>query len=205
MLSAFCIAAPTRPLPRLFPAVCASTPRSPVGSALALFNDCAGGDSSRYIFGETVGWYGGRSSDCLIDHLHRHSITPRLTFVKRGCLANQCHKRGATHCCVTVFILPPSRRGSRSACRWTCYVVRLGSIALHVRWYEIVHPVASTGRAGYHMVCCERQRMRRVTTPVEGRAAIVAGRSRSFGAVTQDGAVAVVEPRILTHFRQSPP
>ena len=79
-------------------------------------------------------------------------------------------------------------------------MVRLGAVALHVRWNEIVHPVASTGGARYHMVCGERQRMRSVTTPVERFAAIIAWRSSTFGAFAQDGAVAVVESGILAHY-----
>lgn len=204
MVSAFCIAAPTRPLPRLFPAVCASTPRSPSGYAHALFNDCAGRFKSVHLRGDGRAWHDNEASN-VCRPSSRHSITPRLTFVKRGAMANQNHKRGAAHCCATVIILPPSRRSSRSACRRTCYMVRLGAITLHVRRNEIVHPVASASRARYHMVCGERQRMRRIATPVERFAAIIAGRSRTLGAFSQDGAVAVVEASILTHIRQSPP
>ena len=84
-------------------------------------------------------------------------------------------------------------------------MVGLGAVALHVRGNEIVHPVASTGSARYHMVCGERQWMRRVAAPVEWFAAIIAGSSRTLGAFAQDGAVAMVESSILTHIRQSPP
>ena len=79
-------------------------------------------------------------------------------------------------------------------------MVRLGAVALHVRRNEIVHPVASASGTRYHMVCGERQRMRGVTTPVERCAAIIAGRSRTFGALAEDGAVAMVESGILAHY-----
>lgn len=83
MVSAFCIAAPTRPLPRLFPAVCASTPTVARGYVLALFSDCAGRSQS-VRFRETVGlaW---RTKRILSNRPSpRYSITPHLTFVKRG-------------------------------------------------------------------------------------------------------------------------
>lgn len=203
MVSAFFIAAPTRPLPRLFPAVCASTPRSPNGYAHALFNDRAGRFRSVHSRGDGRAWHDNEASN-VCRPSPRHSITPRLTFVKRGA-GNQNHKRVAAHCCATVIILPPSRRSSRSACRGACDMVRLGAVALHVRWNEIVHPVASASSARYHMVCGERQRMRRIAAPVEGFAAIIAWRSRTLGTFAEDGAVVMVESRILTHFRQSPP
>lgn len=83
MVSAFCIAAPTRPLPRLFPAVCASTPRSPSGYAHALFNDCAGRFKSVHLWGDCRTWHDNEASNvCRPSPIH--SITPRLTFVKRG-------------------------------------------------------------------------------------------------------------------------
>lgn len=84
MVSAFCIAAPTRPLPRLFPAVCASTPRSPAGNAPHCLTTVLGG-SSQYICVETVG-FGMVDETALIIYRPspKHSITPRLIFVKRG-------------------------------------------------------------------------------------------------------------------------
>lgn len=197
MVSDFCIAAPTRPLPRLFSAVCASTPRSPNGYAHALFNDRAGRFRSVHSRGDGRAWHDNEASN-VCRPSPRHSITPRLTFVKRGA-GNQDHKKRAAHCCATVIILPPSRRSSRSACRRTCNMVGLGAVALHVRGNEIVHPVASASGARYHMVCGERQRMRRITAPIERFAAIIAGSSRTLGAFAQDGAVAMVKSRILAH------
>lgn len=85
MVSAFCIAAPTRPLPRLFPAVCASTPRSPAGNALHCLTTVPGG-SSQYIFGETVGLGMAEEAPIVYRPSPRHSITPRLAFVKTGCV-----------------------------------------------------------------------------------------------------------------------
>lgn len=82
-MSAFCIAAPTRPLPRLFPAVCASTPRSPSGYALHCLTTVPGG-SSQYILRETVGFWQVNEASIVYRPSPRHSITPRLTFVKRG-------------------------------------------------------------------------------------------------------------------------
>ena len=117
-----------------------------------------------------------------------------------GCCANQNHKRGTTHCCIAVSILPPSRGGACSACRRTCYVVRFRPIALHVGGHEIVHAVAAASCPRYHMVCGKRQRVRGVATPIEGCSTIVARRSRPFGALAEDGAVAVVESRILAHY-----
>ena len=78
-------------------------------------------------------------------------------------------------------------------------MVRFRPIALHVGGYEIVHAVASASGTRYHMVCGECQRMRGVTTPIEWCAAIIAWRSSPFGALTEDGAIAVVEPGILAH------
>lgn len=62
--------------------LCAPRPHSRLWVCPALFNDCAG-RSSHYIFGETVGfWQAERSFVCRPSP--RHSITPRLTFVKRS-------------------------------------------------------------------------------------------------------------------------
>lgn len=82
-MSAFCIAAPTRPPPRLFPAVCASTPLSPSGYALHCLTTMPGG-SSQYILRETVGFGMVNEGLTVYQPSSRHSITPRLTFVKRG-------------------------------------------------------------------------------------------------------------------------
>lgn len=78
-------------------------------------------------------------------------------------------------------------------------MIRFGAVALHVRRDEIVHPIASSGRTRYHMIRGERQRMRRITTPIERFAAIIAGRSGPLRTLAQDGPVAMVESRILTH------
>lgn len=190
MVSAFCIAAPTRPLPRLFPAVCASTLRLPAGNALHCLTTVLWRFKSVHFWG--VGMVGEVPIVCRPSPVD--SITPRLAFVKRGAC-----KPESQHCCATVFILPSSRRSSRSACHWTCYMVRLGAVAPHVRRNEIVHPVASASGTRYHMVRGERQRMRGIATPVERFAAIIAGCSSPFGAFAQDGAIPMVESRILTH------
>ena len=178
-------------------AVCASTPRSPSGYALHCLTTVRG-DSSQYVFWEAVDiWHGNKGFRFLT--ASPDSITPHLTFVKWG-VCNQNHKRGTTHCCIAVSILPSSRGCARSACRRTCYVVRLRPVALHVCWHEIGHSVAAACSAWYHMVCGERQRVRCVAAPIEWCAAIVAWRSSPFGALAEDGAVAVVESGVLSHY-----
>ena len=171
-------------------AVCASTPRSPSGYARALFNDCAGRFKSVRFRGDGRFWH-GNEAPIVYRPFPRHSITPHLTFVKWG-VCNQNHKRGTTHCCIAVSILPSSCSGACSACRRTCYVVRFRPVALHVGGHEIVHAVAAACDTRYHMVRGERQWVRGVAAPIEWCAAIVAWRSRPFGALAEDGAVSVV-------------
>lgn len=184
--------------------LCAPQPHGhPVGMPMHCLTTVLGGSGPYILRGDGRAWHDNEASN-VCRPFPRDSITPRLTFVKRGA-ENQGHKRGAAHCCATVIILPPSRRSSRSACRGTRNMVGLGAVAPHVRGNEIVHPVASASSARYHMVCGERQRMRRITAPVEWFAAIIAWRSSTLGALAEDGAVAVVESGILAHFRQSPP
>ena len=94
MVSVFCIAAPTRPLPRLFPAVCASTPRLPVGSVPHCLTTVLD-SSSRYVL---VSWSAGMADEAPIvcRPSPRHSITPRLTFVKRGACKPESQERSYT-------------------------------------------------------------------------------------------------------------
>lgn len=102
-------------------------------------------------------------------------------------------------------ILPSSRRSPRPARHRTCYVIRLGAVAPHMRRHEIIHPITTTGSARHHMIRGERQRMRRITTPVERFAAIIAARPGPPRTFTQNGAITMIQSRILAHVRRSPP
>lgn len=86
MVPAFCIAAPTRPLPRLFSGCVRLDPTVASGYALHCLTTVLGRFKSVHFWGDGRSWHGGRSCSNRLPTISKTQHNTPLDFRQTGCV-----------------------------------------------------------------------------------------------------------------------